>query len=268
MKTRTKYLIVVLIAFIAGAACDHWFMAYIWPNRHQSYSWIYTLRNHRKPGEPCETDLVLDQKGYSLGYSYERKAALWVSYVISEGSVGIDVGRRGNFYADPDISEKYRVQPEDHVNTGYDKGHLAPSATIDFSKKANRETYALSNVVLQDEKLNREAWSKLESFVRSWTKTEGKLYVITGPIFTSRPKRINGMALPSKFYKVIYSYSADKAIGFIFPNKAVSNEDVWKYALPVREVEEKTGLTFFSRFREKTQKRIKEKVDIAWWQES
>ncbi len=266
MKTRTKYVIVALIFFIAGAASEHWFMATIWPNRHSAYSWIYGLRNHRKPGEPCETDLVLDRKGYSLGYSYKHKAALWVSYVISEGSVGIDVGRRGNFYADTQIPEKYRAQPENHIETDYDKGHLAPSATIDYHKKANRETYALSNVVLQDEKLNREAWSRLESFIRAWTKTKGKLYVVTGPIFSSRPKRINGIALPSKFYKVIYSYSADKAIGFIFPNKPVPNNEVWKYALPIREVEKKTGLTFFSAFKEKTQQRIKESVDIAWWQ--
>lgn len=267
MKTWKKYLIVAIIAFIAGAAFEYWFMTSVWPKRHSSYTWIYNFRNHRKPGEPGETDLVIDRKGYSLGYNYKHKAALWVSYIISEGSVGIDLGKRGNFYADSEIPEEHRVQPEDHLNTGYDKGHLAPSATIDFSKKANRETYALSNVVLQDEKLNRQAWSTLEKLERSWTKTKGKLYVVTGPVFTSRPKKVNGIAVPSKLYKVIYSYDADKAIGFIFPNKPVSNEDVWKYALSVTDVEEKSKLTFFSNFNETTQKQLKENVDIAWWQE-
>ncbi len=270
MQTKMKYLFlfVAIVSFIAGVAFEYVFMTYIWPNRHQTYTWIYTLRNHRKPGEPCKTDKVLDRQGYSLGYSYEHKAALWVSYIISDDSVGIDIERHSSFYPDPDIPEEYRVQPEDHVNTGYDKGHLAPSAAIDFSKQANRETFALSNVMLQDATLNRRAWGKLEDLERDWTKTKGKLYVVTGPIYTSRPKKINGMSVPSRFYKVIYAYDAKKAIGFIFPNKPVSNEDLWKHAMSVQEVEKETGLTFFSKFKEKTQKKIKETVDITWWKES
>jgi endonuclease G len=66
---------------------------------------------------------------------------------------------------------------------------------------------------------------------------------------------------------VIYSYDAEKAIGFIFPNKAVSNKNLWKYAMSVQEVEKETGLTFFSKFKEKTQKKLKETADIEWWKE-
>ncbi|MBD3306108.1 DNA/RNA non-specific endonuclease [candidate division KSB3 bacterium] len=266
MKTRTKYLIVFLLGVIVGGAAEYGFLVHVWPHRYQSYSWVYALRNHRKPGEPCETDLVLDRQGYSLGYSYKHKSALWVSYVISSGSIGIDVDRGRSFYADPDIPERYRVEPEDHTRTGYDRGHLAPSAAIDFSLQANRETYALSNIIVQEGELNREAWHQLENYVREWTRTKGKLYVVTGPLYSSRPKKVNGLAIPSRFYKVIYSYDGDEAIGFIFPNKPVSHEEVWKYAMSVAEVERKTDLTFFSRFREKTQRELKESVDIGWWQ--
>jgi len=268
MQTKTKYLIVAIIAFIAGIACEYVFMTYLWPNRQQTYTWIYALRNPKKPGEPCKTDLVLDRKGYSLGYSYKHKAPLWVAYIISSGSIGIEMGRYGSFYPDRDIPEEYRVKLEDYLNIGYDKGHMAPSATIDFSKTANQETFTLSNVVMQEASLNRQAWGKLEDFERSWTKTKGKLYVVTGPLFPSKPQKINGISIPAKFYKVIYAYNAAKAIGFIFPNKPVSNEEVWKYAMSVQDVEKETGLTFFSKFNTKTQKKLKETVDLAWWQES
>ena len=153
------------------------------------------------------------------------------------------------------------------MNTGYDKGHLAPSAAIDFSKNANRETFALSNVALQDPTLNRRAWGKLEDLERDWTKTRGKLYVVTGPIFTKRPKKVNEMSVPSRFYKVIYAYKANKAIGFIFPNKPITAKDLWKYAMSVQEVEKETGLKFFSKFSENKQKKLKETVDIEWWKE-
>ena len=267
MKTSSKYLFVALLAFIAGIAFEYWFLTKVWPNRHRSYSWVYSLRNHKKPGEPCETDLVLKRKGYSLGYSYQDKSALWVSYVLSAGSTRIDSGRHGSFYADKDIPEEYRVLPEQHVNTDYDRGHLAPSASIDFSPEANRETFALSNVVPQAPRLNRQAWEKLESLERKWTKTKGKLYVVTGPLYSSRPRRVNDLKIPSRFYKVIYSYDANKAIGFIMPNKPVPDSALWKHAMPVQEVEAETGLNFFSKFSERKQKTLKEELELGWWKE-
>lgn len=267
MQNKTKYLLIAIMAFIAGIACEYVFMTDLWPNRHQTYTWIYALRNHKKPGEPCKTDQVLDRQGYSLGYSYKYKTALWVSYILSSGSIGVPGERYGSFSTDQDIPEEYRAKPEDFANTGYDKGHLAPSATIDFSPKANQQTFILSNVVLQEPSLNRQGWEKIESLERDWTKTKGKLYVVTGPLFSARPQKVNGLSIPAQFYKVIYAYSAAKAIGFILPNKPVTKEDAWKYALSVQEVEKETGLTFFSKFSAKTQQKLKETLDLAWWQQ-
>ncbi len=265
MKTGTKYLLIAILAFIAGAAFEYWLLTDIWPNRHLTYTWVYTLRNHRKPGAPCETDQVLDRQGYSLGYSYQYTSALWVSYILSSGSVSVNIGRHGSFYADTDIPEKYRVQPEQHLNIGYDKGHLAPSASIDFSKTANRETFALSNVVPQNPKLNRQAWEKLESLERKWAKTNGKLYVVTGPIYSSSPKKVNGIPIPSKFYKVIYAYKTGETIGFIMPNAPIPDRYMWKYAMSVKEVEEQTRLIFFSNFSKKKQQTLKEHIDLEGW---
>ena len=70
------------------------------------------------------------------------------------------------------------------------------------------------------------------------------------------------MPVPSRFYKVIYSYNANKAIGFIFRNKPITAGDLWKYAMSIQEVEEKTGLKFFNKFDEKKQEKIKEAVAI------
>ncbi len=264
MKKKTLFS-VALFAFIAGAACQYWFLTTVWPNRHRVYTWVYTLRNYRQPGEPCATDLVLDRQGYSLGYSYKNKSALWVSYILSPGSVKIDFARHGSFYADADIPEAYRVKPDEMVNTGYDKGHLAPSASIDFSAEANRETFALSNVALQEPRLNRQAWGHLESLERKWTETKGKLYIVTGPLYPKKPQKVNDVSVPDRFYKVIYAYDADQAIGFVLPNKPATNAELWEYAMSVQEVEAQTGLTFLSNFQQDAQKRLKENVDVTWW---
>jgi len=95
-----------------------------------------------------------------------------------------------------------RVQPGDFRNTGYDKGHLAPNAAIDFSRHSNNETFLMSNIVLQNPKLNRQAWGSLEGVIRGWTQTKGKLAITTGPLYDDKPEYINDIPVPKSFYKI------------------------------------------------------------------
>ncbi|MDM8557309.1 DNA/RNA non-specific endonuclease [Candidatus Parabeggiatoa sp. HSG14] len=258
-----KYILVGVGSAIAGGAVQYVVSTHLWPNRHKLYTWIYTFRDHRKFGDPCKTDLVLDRDGYSVGYSYKYKTALWASYILSEGSIGVDVERGDCFYADPDIPEKYRVEPDDFRNTGYDKGHLAPSASIDFSRASNQQTFAMSNIVLQQPKLNRQAWGSLERIIRDWTKTKGKLMVITGPIYAKRSELINDIPVPKSFYKIVYSFKHGCCIGFIFPNEPLRASQVWDHAMSVESIEKETDYTFFKKLGKA--KKCKAELDIAWW---
>ena len=251
-------------AAIAGAAAQYVVSTHLWPNRHKTYTWAFALRDHKKLGEPCKTDKVLDRDGYSLGYSYQYKSALWVSYVLSKGSIGVDMDRGDCFYADPDIPEKYRVQPEDYTNTGYDRGHLAPSAAIDFSRISNMQTFAMSNIVLQHPKLNRQAWGSLERTIRGWTHTKGTLAVITGPLFDENPERINDVPVPKSFYKIVYAFKHGRCLGFILPNENIKAAQLWDYAMSVQHMEKETGYKFFNKLGKKGQK-IKAELDISWW---
>ena len=263
---KKGYISVAILAFIAGFMSHDWFVNELLPQWKSFETAKFSNRNHRELGEPGKADQVLDRLGYSLGYNYKTKSALWVSYILSADSASVDVGRSGNFYADKDIPEKYRVKPTDLTNSGYDKGHLAPSGSIDFSKDANKETFAMSNIVPEDPKMNREGWSAVEELERKLAGSKGKLYIIVGPVYAKNPKDVNGIPVPSKLYKVIYSYDAQKAIGFLMPNKPVGENEIWDYAVPVSSIEEETGLVFLDKLPADTQQRAKSKLDKAWWQ--
>lgn len=242
-----REIAIAAVSFFLGGIAQSYVSHYILPNAHRLYAWIYALRKHHKYGIPCKTDKVIKRDGFSFGYSYEYKSSLWVAYIMTKGSVGIDVARSEGFYADTAIPEKYRVKPEDYTNTGYDKGHLAPSAAIDFTVKSNLETFAMTNVAFQDPKLNRQGWSKIENLEREWTYTLGKMVVYTGPLFNKRPKKVNDIPVPHAFYKVAYSFKYRRYIGFIIPNEPVTARKVWDYAMPVAQVEKETGLQFFQK---------------------
>jgi len=262
-----RCILINLASAVAGASIQYLISSHLWPKRHSIYTWAFTLRNHKKLGEPCSCDLVLDRDGYSLGYSYKHKTALWASYIVSKHSIGINLDRGERFYPDPDIPEQYRVTPEDFRNSGYDKGHLAPSAAIDFSRRSNDQTFAISNIVLQHPKLNRQAWGSLEALIRRWTHTKSKLAVVTGPTYNNqRSKRINDIPIPKGFYTVIYSFKHQRSIGFILPNDEVKASQLWDYATAVKEVEKETGYQFLSKLGKKGRK-IKAEVDVSWWKE-
>lgn len=262
-----QLLLVALAGLLLGGLIWHSVLRRLWPNRHRAYTWLYAMRNHRKYGEPCKADIILDRDGYSLGFCGKRKSALWVSYIICKRSISVDKDRSASFFADPDLPEAMRVSPDVYRNSGFDKGHLAPSAAIDFSRRSNDETFAMSNVSPQHPKLNRQAWKRLEAQIRQWTATKGKLVVITGPVFTQRPRRLNGtVAIPKHFYKVVFALRHQRCIGFVFPNTAVKASQVWDHAVSVREVEKLTGYKFFVELT-RGGTRIKNKLQMDWWRE-
>jgi endonuclease G len=250
---------------IAGAVLQYLLSSYIWPNRHRVYTWWFALRNHSKFGEPCHCDIVLRRDGYRLGFNPETRSAAWVCYIVSKRSIGVNLERGERFYPDLDIPLPYRVKPEDFTNSGFDKGHLAPSAAIDFSRRSNDQTFAMSNIVLQHPKLNRQAWGRLEELIREWTTSKGALAVACGPLYGKRPKMVNDIPVPNSFYNIIYSLKHKKCIGFIFPNEPVSAADLWRYAMPASQLEKETGYKFLSRLGKKGAK-IKNQLDVEWWQ--
>jgi endonuclease G, mitochondrial len=259
-----KEISIAAISFFLGGLSHSFIIHYVMPHAHRVYSWIFARRNHKKYGIPTKTDLVLDRDGFSLGYNFEYKGAAWAAYILTKGSVGIDVARSEAFFIDPDVPERFSKKPEDFTNSSYDKGHLAPSASIDFSEKSNLETFSMANVVPQDPKLNRQAWSRLEALEREWTYTLGKLVVYAGPIYSARPKNMNGIPIPSSFYKVIYSFKYRQYIGFILPNEPVTAKNLWSYAKTVKEVEKETGYKFF----DKISGGDKKKLDVKFWEQA
>ncbi len=263
---RIDLIVTAVLSAIFGGLLHYIFSSHLWPNRHRTYSWWFTLRNHRRYGEPCPADLILEREGYALGYSFKYKSALWVSYILNKNSIGVDVERGEDYYADPDIPAQYRVDPDDYANTGFDKGHLAPSASVDFSRKSNDETFAMSNVVLQDPILNRRAWGKLERLIRKWTFTKGKLVVVTGPVYGKRNKRTKGFAIPRYLYKVVYCFRHQQGIAFLIPNQPTQNDELWEHAISINALEEELGYNFFSTFGSDSQKR-KQSFNIAFWRD-
>lgn len=197
-----------------------------------------------------KVDLYLCRDGYVAGYNYQTKEPTWVAFKLTSAKVANKNEREDAFREDSDVPFVYRATLSDYKNSGYDRGHLASYASMDFSKKSGYESFLLSNIAPQKAGLNRQGWERLETYERIWANMYQSIYVYTGPIYKKKAihKTIgdNKVAVPDYFFKIIYVPSTNKAIAFVMPNLSVDKKDVDKYRVSIKSIEERTGLNFLS----------------------
>ena len=158
--------------------------------------------------------------------------------------------------------------PADYRKSGYDRGHLAPAADMGFSARTMADSFYMSNMSPQKPQFNRGVWKDLEEQVRRFALDEGEIYVVTGPILPAVKTITIGssrVTVPTHFYKVVYDLTPpQKMIAFILPN-AGSRADLRTFAVTVDQVEERTGLDFFSVLPEEKQRRLESTISVKDW---
>jgi endonuclease G len=103
---------------------------------------------------------------YVLSYNSKIRTAHWVSWQLNRSWIGIAVSL-DNFRPDNALPDAwYKVRPNDYTGSGYDRGHIAPSADRTRNEPDNSATFLMSNMMPQVQELNRGVWGDLEEYCR------------------------------------------------------------------------------------------------------
>lgn len=219
-------------------------------------------------GIPGKADTIIVRPGYALGYSEYHEQALWVIYKLTAEEVMAKSVRRNNRFKSDFGIPTGSAAPDDYLNSGYDRGHLAPAADMAFSERTMSDSFYMSNISPQNPSFNRGIWAKLEAQIRLFAVTEKEVYVVTGAILPNEKTLTigaNRVTVPTHFFKVIYDLTQPrKMIGFILPNRAEKCQ-LKDFAVSVDEVENATGLDFFSLLPEEEQKELESSVSVELW---
>jgi endonuclease G, mitochondrial len=136
-------------------------------------------------------------------YDANNRAVIAVSEHLLQGS---DVGKEERVNAFHSNSYvKNSPVPGEYLNTGYDKGHMAPAGDS-ASVEQMRETFLMTNMTPQEPTVNRDSWRMLEEQVRKeFARTNSDIWVLNIAIYQPTPKRIGkGIPVPSGYWKVVY----------------------------------------------------------------
>lgn len=210
---------------------------------------------------------------YAIMYDTMHCQPRWVAYMLTAKEVGYKgVERSNRFKEDPFITIMgwEQASNNDYKGSGYDKGHLLPSADRDDSRAENDATFLFSNISPQLPSLNRRVWAKLEGKVREWAAKYDTLYVVTAPILSDAPRQKLGnssITIPDYFYKVLMARQGEEyvSIGFVLPNRSDVASDINSFAKSVDEVEALTGIDFFWMVEDSIESRMESEFNLKKW---
>lgn len=237
-------------------------------------------QGHRGMGEPPldkklmelpainKNDVILVYNGFVVNYNTRRLIPNWVAYELTAEEVAGEVPRARGFSMDLDYKERQAMR-EDYSNTGWDKGHMAPSADMKWSQTAMYESFYLTNVCPQDHDLNGKDWQTLEKYVRSWAERYGHVWVVCGPYVTNNKYGTigeNRVTIPDGFFKAVLRQEGRNwySIAFVFDNDN-HKQPVKDAVVSVNEVEQLIGYDLFANLKDRIEETIESQQNWSDW---
>lgn len=228
------------------------------------------LHNHvTKNKEKSSRIVVLEHDCITIGYDIEAKQATWVAYTLKKSDLEGDAKRKNNFKIDPKLTENQSAKDEDYYKSGFDRGHLAPAADMTVNQECMDQSFYYSNIYPQLPGHNRGVWKRLESEVRDWAVKYDSVVVVTGAIVDKENDERLGdskVCIPKLYYKALLIRKDSElfTIGFVVANDS-SKEEINTFSITIDELENQTGLDFFSSISKKEQAQIESKIDYDIW---
>ena len=215
--------------------------------------------------------IVNKQGRYALLYDTLYRQASWVAYLLTSSDVDArKVERANNFIPDPAVVSKGlpTAYTSHYTGSGYDRGHLCPSADRAGSKEENKATFYLSNISPQTPALNRGIWKRLEEQVRDWALRYDSVYVATGGVLSEGLNTISGgVGVPEYFYKALLTRQNGEfySIGFIIPNAQHFSTDMTYYAVSIDSLQRFTSIDFFHNLPDDIEQTVESVCPTEFW---
>ncbi len=223
---------------------------------------------------------LLEKEEYVMSYSRDKGTANWVSWHLDEAWLG-SASRQDDFRSDSSLpSSWYQVGATDYQYSGFDRGHLCPSADRTLSVDDNSNTFYMTNMMPQAPSNNRYAWANLESYCRSMLDGGNEIYIISGG-YGLGGDGANGYAeyladgkiqIPSNTWKVIMIIpdgtddvnrvtTSTRVIAIDMPNSNSVTSDWTQYLTTVDDIEAATGYDFFDLVPDSIENVIESNID-------
>lgn len=155
--------------------------------------------------------IFLQKNSYVVYYNIARQIPALVAWNLGERNLG-RLHRPANVSFRQDVEcPKPRAKAQSYVNTGYQRGHLCPSADRSANNAQMRATFVMSNVAPMTAVLNTIQWAQAEDYSRCLARYGHDCHMMAGA-FISDSARLLSMSsmihVPDSFFRACIVHDA------------------------------------------------------------
>ena len=219
---------------------------------------------------------------YFLEWDCDKRAQRWTAYRMYKGNTATTVSRSSDdaWHEDEQIPFEYRSTYDDYHYSGFDRGHICPSADRLQNRNMNRQTFCYSNMQPQYNALNAFIWADMEAKVRAWNRDNFRdtLYVVKGGtidgkdyVFDFLTHDSYGVIIPKYFFMAILCIKNGnyKALGFWIEHKQsysqTEQKSIKQYVVSIDDLEQRTSIDFFYNLDSEIQDAAEAQTDVTKW---
>jgi DNA/RNA endonuclease G (NUC1) len=206
---------------------------------------------------------LMERAQFSLDYNDTTRQANWVAWNLTSGDVG-GSGRSDDFFVDTSLPAGfYQVLTTDYSGSGYDRGHMCPSADRTISRADNDVTFLMSNMVPQTPDNNRGIWANFETYCRTLASAGNEILITSGTSGFGGSTIASGVAIPGYTWKIVVvvplgpgsavdrivaaGAAAIRVIAIKVPNISGISSTPWQnFVTSAAQIQSDTGYTFFT----------------------
>lgn len=218
---------------------------------------------------------LMEKAQYVMSYHRDKGTANWVAWHLNASWIG-STARQDDFRADATLpSGWYRVGSTSYSGSGYDRGHMCPSADRTASVADNSSTFLMTNMVPQAPNNNQGPWANMENYLRTLVTAGNELYIYSGGYGSQGTVDAGRVNIPTHTWKVVVVIpegtndlsrvsTSTRVIAVIMPNSdaLISRTADWKtFRVSVDAVESATGYDFLGKVSPTIQSTIESTVD-------
>ena len=235
---------------------------------------------------------------YSVEWDYDINAQRWSCYQLYSSINYHSSYNVSRYYADndgtlsatcqypndADLPVDYRFAEDPYKYSGYDHGHICPSADRLRAEECNYQTFYITNMQPQYNKFNAGLWEKMEEDVRTWANQSDTLYVCKGGTIDKKDNIIeyvnrnshqssqvnaSHIPVPKYFFMALLSKKGNQwqAMGYWVEhiNADRSNDTRKNYAVSIDVLEDRTGIDFFCNLPDDIESKVQKTIAPSYW---
>lgn len=205
------------------------------------------------------TKFLINQRGeYVISYNGNTHQANWVGWSYSLADDGTQT-RTDAWAVEELLPAGYLRIGTATFGTGWDRGHMTPSADRTLNRSNNEVTFRMSNIIPQASQNNQGLWANFEDYCRGLAADGDEVVIISGPAQFTGARLNNQMSIPGSVWKIAVEIPSAtssvpanerittnaRVIALLTPNTSVGLGPWQSYITSVEQIEDVTGFTFF-----------------------